>query len=550
MKMTIFCAILLCTIINTVAFCQNEGSGEYLNDMHRSNVGKIAFMESFISFDKFTKGDFKEQIELSDNSEINIRMFLNDPLGRSLSQIEPSLSPENLCASGNFEFSFYVDDQLIYVEKLTYGAGTCDSKNTQTVYGIPFVRKDNPDHWGRFLWQRFMHRHGGSEALSAISQKLTVEVRPYVDLLETGSTLTGDVLAKGSVIIVKKPKKVSAKDKAIQRIQKTDWIVSKDTYDRGIIESLNEKVAQGVFKDITSIVIIKNGKLLLEEYFNGAKRKTLHDTRSLTKSFTSTLVGIAIQKGHIKSIDQKLSDFYNLKSFKNYGPEKEQITLRQLLTMSSGIEGNDSDYSSLGNEENMYPTSDWVKFALDLPMDTGQIDRWQYFTAGVVILGDILDKQVPGGLEEFARMELFEPLGIEKVKWQHTPTGVANTAGSCKISTLNLAKYGQLYLTSGEWKDREILSNSWINDSFTKHKALPFEGQSYGFLFWNRAFTVGNSKYEAFYGSGNGGNKVLVFAELDLVVVITAQAFNKIYAHKQADTILEDYILPALNFDN
>ena len=205
------------------------------------------------------------------------------------------------------------------------------------------------------------------------------------------------------------------------------------------------------------------------------------------------------------------------------------------------------DPSSVGNEEKMYPTKDWVKFALDLPMKKFESNdlKWQYFTAGVVILGDILDKKVPGGLEAYAQKRLFEPLGISEVKWQHTPTGVANTAGSCQISSLGFAKYGQLYQNRGTWEGKQLLSADWIDRSVQKYFELP-DGLAYGYLFWNKQYSHEGEQFETFAASGNGGNKVFVFPEKELVIVITATAYNQSYMHRQADVIVQDYVLPAI----
>ena len=115
--------------------------------------------------------------------------------------------------------------------------------------------------------------------------------------------------------------------------------------------------------------VIRDGRLLVEEYFNGATRDTLHDTRSVGKSFASTMMGIAIDDGYIKSENQTLKDFYDLRKFANYSAQKEGVSLKSLLTMSSAFDGNDDNEDSPGNEEKMYPTGDWIKFALDLPMD-------------------------------------------------------------------------------------------------------------------------------------------------------------------------------------
>ena len=117
------------------------------------------------------------------------------------------------------------------------------------------------------------------------------------------------------------------------------------------------------------MIVIKNGKLLIEEYFNGETRDSLHDPRSAGKSFASTIIGIAENEGYLKNEDQTLKEFYDIKSYDNYSSLKENVSIKDLLTMSSVFDGNDDDGNSPGNEENMYPTPDWVKFTLDLPVN-------------------------------------------------------------------------------------------------------------------------------------------------------------------------------------
>jgi CubicO group peptidase (beta-lactamase class C family) len=127
---------------------------------------------------------------------------------------------------------------------------------------------------------------------------------------------------------------------------KSGWKVSEEKFNHEKIRALNQKIAENRFRDITGIVVIKNEKLLLEEYFNGYKRDSLNDTRSVGKSFSSALMGIAIKDGYIKNENQSLKEFYDLKEFNNYSPKKDSITIKSLLTMSSGFDGNDQDEES------------------------------------------------------------------------------------------------------------------------------------------------------------------------------------------------------------
>jgi len=327
------------------------------------------------------------------------------------------------------------------------------------------------------------------------------------------------------------------------------WPVSSARYDREKIRELNRKIAQGDFKDITSLVVIKDGKLLIEGYFNGADRTTLHNTRSVGKTFTSALMGAAIRDGYIKSIGQTLGEFYDLKSFANFSPKKSAVTLQNLLTMSSAFLGSDMDAASPGNEENMYPTPNWVKFTLDLPMYEAKENgkQWDYFTAGVVLLGDILDRAVPGGLERYADKVLFKPLGNSRYEWQYTPQKVVNTAGGLAMSSLDYAKFGQLYKNRGLWNGVPVLPEEWVEKSFQKYLTIPNNaGASYGLLFWNMTYHVGGRPCETFYCTGNGGSKIFVFLDQPLVVVITATAYGKPYMHSQVDKMMEGFILPAV----
>lgn len=514
--------------------------------LHQANTGKITFMAKPIPIENYRETDFLKTFELKETGDLNIRVFMANSLTNYLHRLAPELSAEELLKSGNYQFSFFVDNALIYTENLHVGAGLPEAKNTKTVLRVPLMSSTNEDSWGRFMWNRFMIS-GGEEALTAGNHILKIEIRPYI---KTAELKVGDLIAEGSLqLSVIKPK-IDEKQIAIQSIKpNSGWKTSKDSYDKEKIRELNRKIAENLYKEITSIVVIKNGELLIEEYFNGATRETLNDTRSVGKSFASALMGMAIKDGYIKNENQTLRDFYDLTKFANYSAKKDNVTIKSLLTMSSGFDADDNNESSPGNEENMYPTSDWVKFALDLPVnDKKEIGKnWAYFTSGVVVLGDIINKSVPGGLEKYAAKKLFKPLGITKYGWQYTPQKVPSTAGGLEMSALDFAKFGQLYKNGGKWKGKQIIPRNWIDKTFTKYLTLPSgENEFYGYLFWNKTYHVNGKPYETFYATGNGGNKIFVFKDQPLVVVITATAYNKPYGHAQVDKIMERFILPAV----
>jgi CubicO group peptidase (beta-lactamase class C family) len=547
MKSKIVTLILsLLTYLN-VSGQKNEfvKSDSIIYPIHESNIGKIAFMEQTIPIENFKETDFLKSVELKEKTDLNIRVFLGKSLTNYLHLLSPQLTADELTKNGNYQFTFFVDSKKIYVENLNTGAGNAESKNQKTIFRVPLISSTNEDSWGKFLWNRFFG-NGGQEALSEGEHLLKIEIRPYLKMTEV---LTGNIIADGQIKIIVPKIKINEKLVKVQSIKPTvDWQISKEKIDNLKIEELNRKIAKQTYKNITSIVAIKDGKILIEEYFNGANRNTLHDTRSVGKSFASTLLGIAIKDKYIKSETQTLKEFYNLKSFQNYATSKDSVTLKSLLTMSSTFEGSDMNSESPGNEENMYPTKDWVAFTLNLPVDkTKQINKqWDYFTAGCIVLGDIIHKAVPNGLEKYAKKNLFRPLNITKYKWQFTPQKVVNTAGSLQLSSLDYAKFGQLYKNQGTWNGKQILSQEWIAKSLS-HQMKISENEYYGYLFWNKTYKINDLDYEVYYSSGNGGNRIFIFKDQPIVIVITSTAYNTLYGEKQVEKIMQEYLIPGIS---
>jgi CubicO group peptidase (beta-lactamase class C family) len=512
--------------------------------IHKTNIGKIIFMGQIEPIEKFKETSFLSSYELKEKSDLNIRVFLGNSLTNYLHLLSPQLTADELTKSGNYQFAFWVDDNKIYSENLNVSAGSAGSKNQRTVFRVPLISSTNEDSWGRFLWNRFI-ANGGQEALTSGDHLLKIEVRPYLKLTEV---LTGNLIAEGQIKISVPEIKINKKQVQLQPIKPlNDWQISTDKFDQLKIEQLNRKIATHTFKNITSIVVIKNGKLLIEEYFNGSTRNSLHDARSVGKSFASTILGIAIKDGYMKNEMQLLKEFYDLKEFQNYSTAKDSITLKSLLTMSSSFDGSDINPESPGNEENMYPTKNWVDFTINLAIDKTKvaIPRWDYFTAGVVVIGDIINKTVPGGLEKYADKKLFQPLGITKYKWEFTPQKVANTAGGIRLRSLDFAKFGQLYKNNGNWNGQQIISQEWVTKSLSKQMTIS-EDEYYGFLFWNKTYKVNTTNYEVYYCSGNGGNRIFIFKEQPLVIIITSTAYNTPYGQKQVDKIMQDYLIPAV----
>jgi CubicO group peptidase (beta-lactamase class C family) len=317
---------------------------------------------------------------------------------------------------------------------------------------------------------------------------------------------------------------------------------------------MDDLVRSGAFKNITSILVARHGTLVHETYFEG-DADTLRDTRSATKTVTGTLVGIAIDAGLLPGTGAKaLSFFPGMQPVQNPDPRKDAITVEDLLTMSSVLECNDWNDFSRGNEERMYPVEDWISFALDLPVrgfTRGDEPAAQphgrsfsYCTAGVVVLGGVLQTVAGKGADELARERLFLPLGIERARWVYSPLGLPMTGGGLRLRSRDLLKLAQLYLNGGTWNGTRVVSDGWVRESMRPHARI--DGRTeYGYLVWLKSYGPKGKEHAAAYMSGNGGNKIAIVSDLDLVAVLTSTNYNAKGMHEQTDRLLGEYVVAA-----
>ena len=313
-----------------------------------------------------------------------------------------------------------------------------------------------------------------------------------------------------------------------------------------------EKRINNDYSNIAGIVVLKNGKKLYENYFNECTATNPIHVYSVTKSIISILIGIAIDKGYIKSVNQKVLDFFPDYTVKRGEKTIQSITLKNLLTMTAPYKYKSAPYTK-------YFTSDnWVKVALDLLGGKEQIGEFRYTPLiGPDILSGILVKATGQSVFDFATENLFLPLGITVERniifhskeeqlafnkgknisgWVSDPAGI-NTAGwGLTLTSTDMAKIGQLYLDGGKWNGKQIVSNLWISESTKEHSRWETINLPYGYLWW-----IIDDKEYACAAMGDGGNTIYFNAQKKIVISIAS-----LFLHNAKDRIelIKEHIEP------
>lgn len=323
-----------------------------------------------------------------------------------------------------------------------------------------------------------------------------------------------------------------------------------------VLDRLTERIEGGEFGDVTSLLIAVDGEVRYERYFDGLGPEARRNTRSVTKTVTGMLVGLAIEDGALTGADEAVLRRFADRVIENPDARKSAMTVEDLLTMSSPLECDDWNSFSRGNEERMYLIEDWTGFGLDLPVrgyppwatrpeDAPYGRSFSYCTAGIVIVGDLLERATGESIESFARTRLFEPLGIEDPEWQVTPSGVAMTGGGLGLRSRDLLALAELYRNGGRIGDRQLLPVTWVERSVQPHARIDDE-TTYGYLWWLRDYQAGGRTFASYYMTGFGGNRVVVVPGADLVVVLTTTSFGRRDAHDLADRLLVEHVLAAV----
>jgi len=330
--------------------------------------------------------------------------------------------------------------------------------------------------------------------------------------------------------------------------------------DSAIVNKIDTAITNGTYPNRHSLLIARNNKLVYEKYWSGKdeswgddlgirihNKDSLHDIRSISKSVVSACVGIAIQQGKIKSIDQKVFDFF---------PEYKKLdtglisslTIKHLLTMSSGLVWDeDVPYDNPENSEiRMIRSSNPVEYVLSQPLEFPPGQVWRYNGGTTQLLAAIIEKTTGKKVDRFANDYLFQPLGINQFEWAKYPgTDLPAAASGLRLSSRALLKFGLLYSNGGKWNKKQVVPQKWVEESFQSHVQRP-GGGSYGYQFWLWQDTINNKPIPFVACVGNGDQRIFFDKTNDLLVVTTAGNYNKWTIKKNANALVKEYVYPAL----
>ncbi|MEJ2209469.1 MAG: serine hydrolase, partial [Anaerolineae bacterium] len=260
------------------------------------------------------------------------------------------------------------------------------------------------------------------------------------------------------------------------------------------IDALVLEIQGAGHEPLHSLLLVKDGKLVLEEYLNGYYRQRPQDVASVTKSVTSILVGIAIEQGAIAGVDQPLAELLpEYADLLRADPAKEDLKLWHLLTMTSGFEWDEETYP-YGDPRNdcthMQQVADPVRFVLERPLAHEPGTHFQYAGANSMLLSAILKRRTGMQAHQFAKQALFEPLGISGARWGLYANALTDTDGGLSLRPRDMAKIGRLYLDGGRWNGQQVVPASWVEAS-TRGQVTADAGARYGYQWWRTGIPVG-----------------------------------------------------------
>jgi CubicO group peptidase (beta-lactamase class C family)/pimeloyl-ACP methyl ester carboxylesterase len=369
---------------------------------------------------------------------------------------------------------------------------------------------------------------------------------------------------KGSDALMHQLKSSTGKEYAYEVPESLDdgWTcgdVSNAGIDKEIIVPFMRRIAQGKHDDIHSILIAKDGKLVLEEYFatNGKRYGSLikqvfrdrpHHLASTTKSVLSALCGIAVDHGLLKDTEEPIYRYLPAYAA-SFSDEKKAITVKDMLTMTPGWEWEQFKYpwdDPRNNGGEMYNREDVIKYVLERPLAAKPGAKFNYSNGVPTVMGAVLKNACGMDVDRYAGQNLFHPLGISDYPWTRYFDGSLETDGGLALRSRDLAKIGQLFLNNGDWQGKNVISGKWVRESTEQRIDLNgIWGWGYGYYWMQVDLKTRGGTVRSYFVPGDGGQLLAVFPDLNMVIVFTAGNYGR-DVKSVCFSMISRYILPAV----
>ena len=290
--------------------------------------------------------------------------------------------------------------------------------------------------------------------------------------------------------------------------------------------------------DLHAVIVIQKGVMVAEKYFNGGDRQTLVDVRSAGKSVTSLLFGMAHDQGALESLDDPVEKYWPDTQGSPIGP----VRLADVLTMRTGLDADGNNPSSPGYEDHLDEADDPLSFVMSVPRAEQPGKQYRYNSLAAYVTGIVIGRATGSELGDFARKNLFEPLMIERWDWQKDRAGYTKGQGNLFLTATGFARIGEMVLNGGTYNGRQVVSSEWIQKSlkprFDISDGDPF-ASGYGYYWYHQEYSMNGRSIQVSFASGNGGNKIYVIPQFELVVSVMSRAYGQGYGQRRSENILK-----------
>jgi len=313
-------------------------------------------------------------------------------------------------------------------------------------------------------------------------------------------------------------------------------------FNKDSINALTDTISKFKQRDYLGLVVIKDNKIVLENYSNTFWRNHIHDIRSAGKSITALLLGVAIKDGLVKNVEQDVYSFFPKEKYPSLHEDYKKVKLIHLLNMVSGLDADSDNPKTPGNAGKWIAKEEWVSYLLSIPLATEPGKKWVYADINAVLIGAIIEEKSGMSLRDYAKQKVFDPLGIKEFYWYTNAANQTGAAGNLYISTLDFAKLGLLVANKGKWANKQLADYDYMNRLLSENSTAIGDynplADRYGMLWYRSKRMFGGSEINYLWASGNGGNHLVVVPEENMVIAMTSGAYGNWYPHTRAYFIL------------